>query len=203
MRKRSVLIKKVESQDELKAIVKALKAEFSDPTGFPVLADAGLMFFRGCNTFVGIVNDVYVTLNSTHFGKKKKNTWEPYANWYIAYTRYDHRRQGYAKGLATEVRRRAVEAGCVRLKSLAGSQLGYELHRSFGDQFWAKTLTLELAVDTPLVTSDWLVEQGRQPFPEETPINVRQLTTRTRPLTLDKIETYLASGLRYDLKKKA
>jgi hypothetical protein len=163
-------------------------------------AEVRMMLFRGTSFWVLMDRDAMpVSLNATHFGKRKKNVWEPYANWYTAFTRPESRRMGYAKGLGWHVRREAVEAGCVRLRSLAGTYLGYRLHRSFGDQFWGITDKDELVVDTPLVTDEVLAARGREPFPSRTtPMGARKWAQRTSPLTPTMVEAYLERELRYD-----
>jgi hypothetical protein len=136
----------------------------------------------------------------THFGKRKTNGWEPYANFYLAFTRSNMRRQGHAGQLASLVRDLAVKAGCVRLKALTGTLLGYYLHRSLGDDFWALTDKREIAVDTPIVTPDQLAARGRQPFPTDAvPMNVRKWTDRPSKLTQEELDAILAGGpLRYE-----
>lgn len=158
-------------------------------------AEVRMMLFRGTPFWLGYVEDLPVTLNATKFGTRKKNIWEPYANWYIAYTRPACRRRGYARELATHVRNLAVEHGCVRLKALAGSRLGYQLHRGMGDQFWAMTPRNELVVDTPLVTT--------LTFPnDKTPASARQYTERTSPLLDYEVASLLKYGLRFDAEKQ-
>lgn len=171
----------IEVQDklELRALVKILRGDFkADRTGWEVLKEAELMLFRGVRIFVGLHGSVPVTLNATHFGKRKKNAWEPYANWYIAFTTAEYRRNGYAKELAMNVQKQAAEAGCVRLKALAGTLPGLYLHASLGDQLWAVTDKLEVQVDTPLSEAGSVLG---------TPPNARKWTDRTSPLSLEQV----------------
>lgn len=165
-------------------------------------AEVRMMLFRGTPFWVGYAHDGVepVTLNATKFGKKKTNTWEPYANFYIAYTTPAKRRQGFAKELAEYVRIQAVLAGCVRMKSLAGTRLGYLLHRSLGDRFWGFAPTGELLVDSPIVSSSVLITRGRQPFPTDaTPMGVRKYSNLVSPMDPDYIEEYIEQmPLRFD-----
>lgn len=127
----------------------------------PVLAEVELHVFRGATLFVEGDVDAPISLNVTRFGKRKKNAWEPYANWYTAYTVERFRRQGYAITLARHVQRAAREAGCRRLKALAGTRLGLLLHVALGDQLWGVTDLVEVVVDTPLVHAP--VYRGKSP----------------------------------------
>lgn len=162
-------------------------------------AEVRMMLFRGTRFWVQTDDGGPVTLNATHFGKRKKNVWEPYANWYTAFTHPEYRRLGYAKELACYVRTLARQAGCVRLRSLAGSRLGYELHRSLGDQFWGITSNRELVVDTPIVSNEELVRWGREPFPEDSiPMGARKWSELTTPMDQDEINFQLTVPLRYD-----
>lgn len=178
------------TQDELRKITSILKIGASRADK-QVLSQCSMTMFRGVMFWVGFHEDTPVTINATHFGKKRTNIWEPYANWYIAYTTPSARRLGFAKELALHVRSLAVEAGCVRMKALAGTRLGYELHRSLGDQFWAVTDAGELAVDTPIINPGV--------FPtDKTPMGVRKWTDAIIPLSNDEIDEILKEPLRYD-----
>lgn len=155
----------------------------SDKAGRKVLGDADMMFFRGVGVWVGIENGRPVTLNASHFSKRKKNVWQPYMNWYIAFTRIDERRKGYATDLAIHVRNLGVEAGCIRLKALAGTIAGTMFHWSLKDQMWALTPKNEIMVDTPIV---------KKRFPtDKTPIEARQYTDRLKPFLLRDIKSIL------------
>lgn len=116
-----------------------------------VLAEVELHVFRGATLWVACDRGKPVSYNVTRFGKRRKNVWEPYANWYTAYTINSCRRQGYARRIALYVRSLAKDAGCRRLKSLAGTRLGLYLHAALGDEFWGVTSRLEVVIDTPLV----------------------------------------------------
>lgn len=182
-------IQKISDGKHLRAIVKVLRGDYkNDATGWAVLKEADLMMFRGVGVWVGFVDGVPVTLNATHFGKRKKNSWEPYANWYIAFTVASERRQGHAKHLARYVQNLACNAGCVRLKALAGTYHGLMLHNALEDQFWAITDKLEVQIDTPLV------DKGCT----GTPPNARKWTSRTTPMTVEEVLAELGNRtLRY------
>lgn len=162
-------------------------------------AEVRMMLFRGTPFWVGSINGEVLTLNATKFGKKKTNGWEPYANWYIAFTKPEARRHGFAQELALHVRHLAIEAGCVRMKALAGTHLGYELHRSMGDLFWGLTPNGEIAVDTPLVSQEELAARGRQPFSLDTvPMSVRKYRIAPVPMSKEELDMTLMNPLRYD-----
>jgi len=114
------------------------------------------------------VNDELVSLNVTNFSKRpRKNAWGRYLNCYLAYTRPEDRRKGYATKLMEHIEEQAIVQGYSRMKSLAGSYLGVRLHMRMGHQFWgvARFKKGELIVDTPLKAGD--------PFPEGIPIEAR------------------------------
>lgn len=117
----------------------------------PVLREVSTLVWRGAELSVLVEGETPLSYNVTYYGKRKKNIWEPYANWYTAYTVLANRRQGLAKRLAEASRKEAVRRGCRRIKSLAGTMLGVRLHESFGDLFWGIKDTLEVVVDSPLV----------------------------------------------------
>jgi GNAT superfamily N-acetyltransferase len=139
-----------------------------------VIAEVELHVFRGATLWVACDGEKPVSYNVTRFGKHRKNVWEPYANWYTAYTITSSRRQGHARRLALHVRSLARDAGCRRMKSLAGTRLGLYLHGALGDEFWGVTSNLEVVIDTPLV----LVEKcsGCVP-PNATPV-FREMAAR-------------------------
>lgn len=189
----------IESREQLMGVIKEFRTDI-DKAGRKVLADADMLFFRGITAWVGWIDDIPVSINMTHFGKRRSHVWEPYANGYLAFTRVSERRKGYASGLTREVMNRAVTAGCVRFKALAGTILGYYLHKSLGDEFWALTDKREIVVDTPLVTSEYLVSIGREPFPtDKVPRTARKWTTRPEKLSQEELDAILAAGpLRYE-----
>lgn len=163
----------------------------------PVLAEVELHIFRGATLFVEHEDGVPRTYNVTRFGKRKKNAWEPYANWYTAYTPTAYRRRGYARQLADQVKHMAVTHGCVRLKALAGTRLGLLLHIGLGDELWGVTEKAEVVVDTPLTTNP--AYAGRTP-PNGT------ADAGTEPWTLTRVDLALnGREMRYDAlcKKKS
>jgi GNAT superfamily N-acetyltransferase len=127
----------------------------------PVLAEIELHVFRGATLYT-LQNEGHIlSYNVTRFGKRKKNIWEPYANWYTAYTIPNERRKGYARQLMQHIRILAIRAGCRRLKARAGTMLGLLLHVGMGDELWGVTEELDVLVDTPLVRLEEY--RGRKP----------------------------------------
>lgn len=159
----------------------------------PVLAEVELHVFRGATLYVLLDSrGAPVSYNVTRFGKRKKNAWEPYANWYTAYTIEQERRKGHASYLARLVKERAIDAGCVRLKALAGTTGGLMLHAALGDELWGITANVEVAVDTPLVPN--------AAYDNRTPPNAA--TDETAPWSLERVLRELNSrSLRYETKK--
>jgi GNAT superfamily N-acetyltransferase len=130
-------------------------ARIAEGRRHPVVAELDMTLFRGARCWAVYEGETITHIHASKFGKRKKNKWEPYWNWYIAYTHPDYRRQGLAKEVSVQVQEMAVEAGCVRLKSLAGTFGGLRLHMSRGDQLWGYDERGEVVVDTPLVDGDW------------------------------------------------
>jgi hypothetical protein len=91
-----------------------------------------------------------VAFATIHVGRRKKNVWEPYANWTLCYTTPAERRKGYAHALARYTLGHVAFLGCRRMKSKIGSYLGLRLHWSLRHDIWGFLLTGELQVDTPL-----------------------------------------------------
>lgn len=132
----------------------------------PVLTELRRDVWRGARVWVCADNRTGLPLAMTcgKLGKRKKNLWEPYLNWYGAYTLPAYRRRGYATALYRRMEAEALSAGCRRVKSLAGSAAGAALHLSLGHQFWGKTLNDELWVDSPLPGWEALyAEEGNPP----------------------------------------
>jgi hypothetical protein len=167
------------------AISKLMKAHGAD--NHPVLKELGLYTFWGATTMVMYnEDDVPVSLNCTKIGKRKKNVFEPYANWYGAYTLPTERRKGYARELYFSMESAALIAGCRRIKSLAGSSAGLGLHMSLGHQCWGKTANNEVWVDSPL--------------PEHAHL-YKGLTPPQAPgprMLVPELKQLLKQGLRYD-----
>lgn len=128
-----------------------------------VLSEVDMGVFRGAPLY--ILRDpagALLTLNVTYFGKKSKNIWEPYANWYTAYTPVAIRRKGYATELYKVVEAEAIKRGCKRIKSLAGTYAGMMMHHALGHLLWGITPEVrdekgkmirgrEVCVDAPLI----------------------------------------------------
>lgn len=186
-------IRKIEDSTELKALLRTLAPkEVDDWRGKKVLSDTGMYAFRGVPIWVAFVEGQPVSINVSYFGKRKKNVWMPYMNFYIAFTRLDVRRRGYAWNLAMHVRQLAENAGCIRLKSMACTELGVRFHQKTNDDIWAFNPEQNvLLIDTPLVPRDR--------FPSDsTPIEVRPWTDNITPMTNEEVEFYIKKGLKYD-----
>lgn len=178
-------INPVSNPTELKEVVAALK----EGKTHPVLAEAGMYMFWGATTYAlynGTRADP-IALIQMKLGKRRKNVWEPYANWYGAYTREAYRRQGHATRLYRVLEQLAVDAGCRRVKSLAGSSAGLGLHASLGHQCWGLTLTGEVFVDSPLPGSEHFYTSDMKPA-----------QAPGWPMSPKGIEHTIKGGLRYD-----
>ena len=149
--KQTIQIETITDTARLRGVVKAM-VEASGGTAHPVLKESALYMFWGALTLAlwEPKRDVATSLLQMKLGKRKKNVWEPYANWYGAYTLPDRRRQGHAYRLYAEAEKAAVDAGCRRVKSLAGSVAGLGLHRALHHQCWGLTDGGEIFVDSPL-----------------------------------------------------
>lgn len=180
---------------DLKLLLKAAESPSGDLPSKRVLQQVDLCGFYGARCWAILhPRGFLISFNMTKLGKRKKNAWEPYANWYLAYTILSQRRKGYAKTLGYHVRGIAQEAGCVRIRSLAGSWAGLCMHASLGDHFWGLTSKPEVVVDSPLV--------DRQ-FPDGIPGAVRN-AMRESPgepsrITKEDIELLTGGKLCYDL----
>ena len=116
----------------------------------PVLTELRRDVFYGGHVWVAYRGLTPVSVHCTKLGKRKKNAWEPYANWYGAYTLPSERRKGHATALYRIMEAMAIQAGCRRVKSLAGSGAGLALHRSLGHACWGLTPANEVWVDSAL-----------------------------------------------------
>lgn len=143
------------------AVVNAIQSLYYYP--HPVLKELRRDVFYGGHVWV-MYNErgQPVSVNCTKPGKRRKNIWEPYANWYTAYTVVPLRRQGLALQLYKHVEAELEALGCRRIKSLAGSSAGLALHRAAGHDFWGCTDNNEVYVDAPLPGSRSLYE-GKTP----------------------------------------
>ncbi len=157
-------------------------ARLAEGRRHPVVAELDMTLFRGAQCWAVYAGEDIVHLHASKFGKRKKNKWEPYWNWYIAYTHPAHRRQGLAKKVSERIHHMATEAGCVRMKSLAGTFGGLRLHLSRGDELWGYKESGEVVVDTPLVEGDW---RGQPPN-----------AIVSKPMTLR--EARMIKSLKYD-----
>lgn len=153
----------------------------------PVLIELRRDVFRGGTVWVLWEDETFLSLNCSRIGKRKKNIWEPFLNWYTAYTTPTERRKGYATELYTHAEREALNAGCRRVKSLAGSSAGLALHLSLGHQCWGLTEGNEVWVDSPLPGHEDLYKGLVPPqAPEQ------------RPMLRPFVKHFIKEGLRYD-----
>lgn len=157
----------------------------------PVLKELGLYAFWGATTLALWEGGVPLSVISMKLGKRKKNIWEPYANWYGAYTLPSHRRKGLATQLYREMEDRAQTFGCRRLKSLAGSRAGLGLHMSLGHQAWGHTSNGEIQIDTPLpIYEEFYRDKGAPPT----------AIARKTQIPPGMLADIMRKGLRYDEK---
>lgn len=152
-----------------------------------VLRELGLYVFWGGHLWVGYERGMPVALTCGRIGKRKKNLWEPYLNWYGAFTVPSHRREGYATVLYRAMEAAAAEAGCRRVKSLAGSRAGLALHQALGHQCWGKTENCEVFVDSPL---PGCMSLYKGMTPPQAP--------KDKPMTSIEFNNIIKEGLRYD-----
>lgn len=161
-----------------------------------ILADVPTLVFRGSTLYVLTEGGAPVSLTCWYFGRKKSTVWRPYANFYTVYTAARRRREGLATVLVRYVRQKAIESGCRRMKSLAGTMAGLCFHASFSDLLWGlrndRPEQREVVVDTPLVELP--------AYAHTVPPSVLfQRTDAARPLSLEEVLEELGDQkLRYD-----
>lgn len=156
----------------------------------PVLKELRRDVFYGGTVWVAYLGSggtEPVSVHCTKLGKRRKNLWEPYANWYTAYTTAHRRRAGYATELYNAMECAALEAGCRRVKSLAGSAAGLALHMSLKHSCWGKTANNEVWVDSPFPEH---VALYRGLVPPQAPKASRMLPPE--------LKFIIKEGLRYD-----
>jgi hypothetical protein len=180
----SIIKHGVDYPDELlKDIVKQ-----ADSKGKNVLTELRYYKFIKIDMWCLYENDSFRSLHISHIGKIKTGVWEPYLNFYAAYTPPEFRRRKFASKLYFQVRQEAIKDGCKRIKSLAGSKEGLMFHHYFNDQFWAMTEHREILIDTPLINCE---------FPKAAPRKVRKwVKDRSVPLSLEEVKQL--GKLRYD-----
>lgn len=154
----------------------------------PVLTDMRRDAFRGGTVWVAYdTSRDPVSINCTKIGKRKSNAWEPYANWYSAYTMPQWRRSGYATELYRVAEAAALAAGCRRIKSLAGSSAGLALHASLRHSCWGMTPNGEVFVDSALPGFEAFYQDLGTPA--QAPGSL---------MNLREIKALIKRGLRYD-----
>lgn len=156
----------------------------------PVLKDLRRDVFYGGLVWVMYADWVPVALTCGKVGKRRKNVWEPYLNWYTAYTLPAYRRQGWAVELYEEMEKYAILAtGCRRVKSLAGSRAGLALHRALGHKCWGPTANNEVFVDSPTFGNELMYDPKTPPPQAPGPLMRHQ-----------ELSELIKKGLRYDQK---
>jgi hypothetical protein len=105
------------------------------------------VFRRKASLMVLEDDEGIVSFNTIHIGKRKKNIWEPYCNWTLAYTTPVRRRQGLARLLAVAKQDTCAFLGCARVKSKVGTYLGLRLHWTLGHHVWGFCPTGEIQID--------------------------------------------------------
>jgi GNAT superfamily N-acetyltransferase len=151
---------------------------------YDCLALMGMELFRGASLFVLETEGDVAGFATIHVGRRRKNCWEPYANWTLAYTTPAQRRKGHALALSRFMLAHVAFLGCRRVKSKVGSYLGLRLHSVLGHDIWGVLPTGELQVDAPL-------EHAGQ-FPVgRTPMGARSCNTRGYPLARDEIDSII------------
>jgi len=183
-----MMITLISDPTHIKQLIKSLRKVACET--HPVISgsDVSLYIFYGAEFLFKFIDDIPVSVNMTKIGKRKKNIWEPYANWHGAYTIPDMRRKGIATELYFCSEKRALESGCRRIKSLAGSSAGLALHHSLNHQCWGKTNNNEIWIDSPLPGYESLYDDSM--FPSQAP-------SKSKMTDIDIIET-IKQGLRYD-----
>lgn len=176
----------------IKAAVKRLGergAETGELKRHPVLTETALYVFWGARVWLLTDDTEPLSIHVSKIGKRKKNKWEPYMNWYGAYTLPDHRRRGHAYKLYAAAEKVAVSAGCRRVKSLAGSSAGLGLHLALKHQAWGRTPAGEVYIDSPLPFKGWedLYDPKEQPAQAPGP-----------RMSQAEISALIITGLRYD-----
>lgn len=166
---------------------RALRKLFYEVERHPVLKTLDFDIYRGASGIAAFHEGLPVSVHVSKIGKRHKNIWEPYLNWYIAYTTPHMRRKGYAKSLYELMEAMAENEGCRRVKSLAGSEGGAMLHHSLGHQMWGVTAKYEIIVDSPLPGHAHL-------YTDKTPPTAQTAA----PLTPAQLQYHINLGLLYD-----
>lgn len=105
-----------------------------------------------------------ISFNATRFNKRTdKDGWGRYINWFIAYTRPEFRRRGYACALQLHVENLARKRGYQRVKSLIESYAGFRLHAALGHQLWGVNERNEIVVDASIDRA-WTFPSGIPPM---------------------------------------
>lgn len=168
------------------AVVKAMLTAGADK--HPALVELRRDVFRGGTLWVMYTEaGLPVSINCTKLGKRRSNAWEPYANWYSAYTLPAHRRTGLATDLYRVAEAAAVAAGCRRIKSLAGSSAGLGLHLHLKHACWGTTANGEVFVDSALPGFESFYQDLGAPA--QAPSGL---------MGVRDIKTLIKKGLRYD-----
>lgn len=138
-----MMFKRVEA-DKAQSLVR----EMDEPgSGRKMLtSDVRMYVFRGDECFAAYEDDRPVAMACVRFNTRKTKGVGPYCTLDFIYTKPRERGNGYARQLLDYVKDiAALERGCTRLKSIAGTQEGKALQHAAGHEFWD-----EKTVDTPL-----------------------------------------------------
>lgn len=180
----------VAEASQLGTLLRQLNAE-QNGAKCAVFAELRMYVWRGAEVYALIKDGQPVSVYCGNYGKRKKNIFEPYANWYWSFTLPNERRKGHATKLYRHAEATAVERGCRRVRSLAGSAAGACLHMHVGHQFWGQKDTGELFLDTPLPGYAEL-------YKDELGWRRPPLVPESEPWTYDKVRSVIQHGLRYD-----
>jgi hypothetical protein len=154
-----------------------------------LFSEVRVYVFQGARSWVMYRGNDPISLHVTKIGKRKKNVWEPVANWYAAYTLPEERRRGHAYRLYVEMEGVALRAGCRHVKSLAGSSAGLGLHNALHHRCWGTVPTGEVFVYSPLPGSEHIYPIGAAP--PGAPL--------LKKLSYAEINALIKQGLRYDI----
>lgn len=158
-----------------------------------VLSDLAMLVWRGSAALIlQDAEGLPLSIHVSHFNKRKKNIYEPYMNWYLAYTIPPNRRQGLATSLYRQAEAEAIERGCRRVKALAGTAPGVWLHFALDHMMWGRRPEGDIIVDSPLPPHAGLY----------TAKHVPPTALSDHPMTREELTADLATPLRYECSKR-
>jgi len=111
--------------------------------------DTNYSYENGRILHIGIVMDgpKYVGIAVCKSQHRKRGIWGRYATLTYAFTDWNYRKRGIAKKLCRDI---LNETKADRVKSLAASLAGLELHRSLGHTFWGLNVEGKVIIDSLL-----------------------------------------------------